>query len=66
MGKPTSESLPVAQDDILVELDAEGIRDLLGDLAAAEVLVAPFHLRHRVGQLWTEPLGPWRPHRLEL
>ncbi|MFZ0247136.1 hypothetical protein [Candidatus Binatus sp.] len=30
-----------APDDILVELDAEGIRDLLGDLAAAEVWVAP-------------------------
>ncbi len=38
-------------DDILVELNAEGVRDLLGDLAAAEVRVAPFHLDHRVDQL---------------
>ncbi len=44
-----------APDDILVELDAEGIGDLLGDLAAAEVWVAPFHLDHRVDQLWTDP-----------
>jgi len=33
-----------APDDSLVELYAKGIRDLLGDLAAAEVWVAPFHL----------------------
>jgi len=30
---------------------AEGVRDLLGNFAAAEVWVAPFHLDHRVDQL---------------
>jgi hypothetical protein len=36
--------------DILVDLDAECACDLLGDLAAAEVRVAPFHLDHRIDQ----------------
>ncbi len=38
-------------DDILVDLDAECACDLLGNLAAAEIRVAPFHLNHRIDQL---------------
>jgi len=48
------------------QVDAEGIRDLLGDLAAAEVWVAPFHLDHRVDLLSGRTLKSGRRHRLEL
>jgi len=52
-------------DDILVELNAEGVRDLLSDLATAEERVAPFHLDHRVDQLsgWTLGSGATAPPR---
>jgi len=40
-----------APDDILIDLDAECACDLLGNLAAAEVRVAPFHLDYRIDQL---------------
>src|SRR5690349_1253988 len=51
-GPPPSVPGPIvagecATDDILVEFDAEGIRDLLGDLAAAEAGVALFQQPRR-------------------
>ena len=33
-----------AANDIVVDLDAEGIRDLLGDPHVAETRIVPFHL----------------------
>jgi hypothetical protein len=40
-----------APDDILIDRDAESACDLLGNLAAAEVRVAPFHPDQRIDQL---------------
>jgi hypothetical protein len=33
-----------AADDILVDLDSEGVSDLLGDSPAAETRIAPLHV----------------------
>ena len=48
-------------DDILVDLEAECVRDLLGNLAAAHARVAPFHFDHRsnqlAGDLWAQDDG---------
>jgi len=46
---------------MLLERNAEGAKDLLCDLAVAEVRVAPFHLDHRVDQLSRRALGSWAP-----
>ena len=48
-------------DDILVDADAEGPRDLLGATRAAPSAIASFHFNDRVDQLLVGPLGPGRP-----
>src|SRR5271156_2537782 len=45
-------------DDILVDFEAECVRDLLGNLAAAHAWVASFHLDHRSNQLAGRTFGP--------
>jgi hypothetical protein len=41
-----------APDDILIDLDAECTRDLLGNLPAAETRVSPFHLDNRANEFF--------------
>ena len=43
--------------DIFVELDAKGVRDLLGDAQVAEFGVAPFHLQDCRDEFWGRPFG---------
>jgi hypothetical protein len=45
-------------DDILIDVDAECACDLLGNLAAAQVRVAPLHFYNCVYQLPCWTLGP--------
>ena len=48
-----------ATDDILVDIDTEGKRDLLGDAPAAEARVPSFHLDDHGDQLRRRPFGSW-------
>jgi hypothetical protein len=41
-----------ASDDIFIDLDSECSRYLLGNLAAAEAGVLPFHLDNRANQFF--------------
>src|SRR5271156_491023 len=45
-------------NDILIDLEAECVRDLLGNLAAAHAWVAPLHLDHRSNQFAGGTFGP--------
>ena len=38
--------------DILINLNAEGIGDLLGNPRTAEAWIAPFHLDYETNQFW--------------
>jgi hypothetical protein len=53
-----------AADNILVDLDAEGQRDLLSNARTASAGVAPFHGYNRVNQAFLGPFGPGRCLRL--
>ena len=46
--------------DVLVDVDAEGQRDLLGDALAAPSTITPFHFNDRVDQCfrWSFGTGP--------
>ena len=48
-----------AADDILVDIDTEGKRDLLGDAPAAKARVPSFHLDDHGDQLRRRPFGAW-------
>jgi hypothetical protein len=47
-----------AADDIFVEIDIEGKRDLLRDAPAAEARISSFHLDDGGDQLGRRSLGP--------
>ena len=47
-----------AAHDILVDLDTEGIRDLLRDFETPEPRIAAFHLDHGGNELCGGSLGP--------
>ena len=47
-----------APDDILIKVDAECAGDLLGDLAAVKVRIAPLHLYNSIYQFFCWTLGP--------
>ena len=44
--------------NIFVDVDAEGVRDLLGDAHAAETRIAPLHLDDGRDEFRGGPLGP--------
>jgi|SRR5208283_2934128 len=50
--------MSISPDDILVDLETECVRDLLGNLAAAHAWIAPFHLDHSSISSLEGPLGP--------
>ena len=46
--------------DILVNLDTEGMRDLLGDLSATKARIAPFHFNDGGNQFLRRSFGTGR------
>ena len=45
-------------DDVLVDFDPEGQRDLLGNALTAPNAITRFHLNDRVDQFFRRPFGP--------
>jgi hypothetical protein len=55
-----------ATHNILVHLNAEGIRDLLGDSQTPELRIPQFHFHHGGNELGRGPFGPGLARRLQV